>query len=119
MNRHEREVVEHELHASRLDERALDLGGSEVLHGRGDDGKSQWAVLLDPNGAAFGVIPVISEDQAPPRDGAASGDGGTALRSNVAKTNRSISLIGHDVSCAWISTRTGSGSSAHRFKAGS
>ena len=55
-------------------ERALDLGGSEVLHARGDDGRSQWAVLLDPNGAAFGIIPVVSEDEAPPRVDAASRD---------------------------------------------
>ena len=27
------------------------------MHGKDDDGKSQWAVLLDPNGAAFGIIP--------------------------------------------------------------
>src|SRR5210317_753224 len=46
-------------------ERALDLGGSEVLHARGDGGKSQWAVLLDPNGAAFGIVPVLSEDEVP------------------------------------------------------
>ena len=44
-------------------ERALGLGGSEVLHAKGDDGRSQWAVLLDPNGAAFGIIPVVSEDE--------------------------------------------------------
>jgi predicted enzyme related to lactoylglutathione lyase len=36
---------------------ALDLRGSELMHGKDDDGKSQWAVLLDPNGAAFGIIP--------------------------------------------------------------
>ena len=29
-------------------ERALGLGGSELMHGKDDDGKSQWAVLLDP-----------------------------------------------------------------------
>jgi predicted enzyme related to lactoylglutathione lyase len=40
-------------------QRALELGGSELMHGRGEDGESQWAVLLDPNGAAFGVIPAI------------------------------------------------------------
>jgi predicted enzyme related to lactoylglutathione lyase len=45
------------------------------LHGRGDNGKSQWAVLLDPNGAAFGIIPVVSEDEIPPGEGTASGDG--------------------------------------------
>ncbi len=39
--------------------RALDLGGSELMHGKDDDGNSQWAVLLDPNGAAFGIIPVV------------------------------------------------------------
>jgi hypothetical protein len=27
-------------------ERALDLGGSALMHGKDDDGKSQWAVLL-------------------------------------------------------------------------
>ncbi|MGD2109962.1 MAG: VOC family protein [Phycisphaerae bacterium] len=55
-------------------ERALELGASEVLHGRGDDGTSHWAVLLDPNGAAFGLIPVVSEDEAPSREGDASRD---------------------------------------------
>ena len=50
--------------------RALDLGGSELMH----DGKSQWAVLLDPNGAAFGIIPVVSAEAIPPTDGAASWD---------------------------------------------
>ena len=55
-------------------ERALELGGSEALHARGDDGKSQWAVLLDPNGAAFGLIPVVSKDEVPLREGAASRD---------------------------------------------
>lgn len=39
-------------------ETALAHGGRELLHARDDDGHSQWAVLLDPNGAAFGIIPV-------------------------------------------------------------
>jgi len=39
--------------------RALELGGSELMHGRSEDGRSQWAVLVDPMGAAFGVIPVV------------------------------------------------------------
>ncbi len=52
----------------------VELGGSEVVHARGDDGTSQWAVLLDPNGAAFRIIPVVSEDEVPPREGAASRD---------------------------------------------
>lgn len=40
-------------------QRATELGGSVPMHARADDGTSQWAVLLDPNGAAFGVIPVV------------------------------------------------------------
>jgi len=55
-------------------ERALDLGGSELMHGKDDDGKSLWAVLLDPNGAAFGIIPVVSAEAFPPAEGAASCD---------------------------------------------
>jgi len=55
-------------------EYALELGGGEVLHGRADDEKSQWAVLLDPNGAAFGLIPVVSKDEVPSSEGAVSLD---------------------------------------------
>jgi predicted enzyme related to lactoylglutathione lyase len=55
-------------------QRALDLGGSVLMHARGDDGTSQWAVLLDPNGAAFGIIPVVPAEAIPPNDGAAPGD---------------------------------------------
>lgn len=58
-------------------ESALGLGGRELMHGKDDDGNSQWAVLLDPNGAAFGIIPVVSEEEIsahysnPSRDAAA------------------------------------------------
>ncbi len=44
---------------------ALDLGGKELMH----DEKSQWAVLLDPNGAAFGIIPVVPAEAVPPTEG--------------------------------------------------
>jgi predicted enzyme related to lactoylglutathione lyase len=47
-------------------ERALALGGSELMHD--DSGESQWAVLLDPNGAAFGIIPVVSAEAIPPTE---------------------------------------------------
>lgn len=50
--------------------RALELGGTELLHGKDDDGNSQWAVLVDPYGAAFGIIPVVSADEFPPIDDA-------------------------------------------------
>ncbi len=51
-------------------QRALDLGGSVLLHTKDDDGRSQWAVLLDPNGAAFGIIPVVPAEAIPPGDAA-------------------------------------------------
>ncbi len=51
--------------------RALGLGGNELMHAKGDDERSQWAVLLDPNGAAFGIIPVASAEAIPPTDSAA------------------------------------------------
>lgn len=59
--------------------RALELGGSELMHGKDDSGKSQWAVLLDPNGAAFGLIPVVPEEALPPMDGSAPGDAGASV----------------------------------------
>lgn len=46
-------------------ERALTLGGSELIHGKDDNGNSQWAVLADPNGTTFGLIPVVPEDMLP------------------------------------------------------
>jgi len=55
-------------------ERALNLNGSELMHGKDDDGMSQWAVLLDPNGAAFGIIPVVSAEAFPPTEGVSSRD---------------------------------------------
>ncbi len=53
-------------------ERALELNGSELMHGKDDHGASQWAVLLDPNGAAFGIVPVVSAEALPPAEGVAS-----------------------------------------------
>jgi len=38
------------------------------------DEKSRWAVLLDPNGAAFGIIPVVPAEAIHPTEGAASRD---------------------------------------------
>jgi predicted enzyme related to lactoylglutathione lyase len=57
-------------HVATSVERALGLGGSELFHAKDDDGQSQWAVLLDPNGAAFGIIPVVFADANRPTDGA-------------------------------------------------
>ncbi len=38
---------------------AKDMGGQVLMQGTNDEGESQWAVLTDPDGAAFGVIPVV------------------------------------------------------------
>lgn len=48
--------------------RAVELGGTEVMHGKDDDGASQWAVLMDPQGAAFGIMPVVPEEAMPSAD---------------------------------------------------
>ena len=55
--------------------RALELGGSELAHGKDKEGKSQWAVLSDPNGAAFGVIPVVPASAMPAIEDTAAGFG--------------------------------------------
>ncbi len=39
---------------------AINMGGKELMHSKADDGQSQWAVLADQVGAAFGVIPVVA-----------------------------------------------------------
>ena len=52
--------------------RALELGGAELMHGR-HEGKSLWAVLLDRDGAAFGVVPTVPAEAIPPTNGAPMG----------------------------------------------
>ncbi len=64
-------------------ERAIELGGTELMHGRDDGGDSQWAVLVDPNGAAFGVIPVVPA-AAVPRSGEVAGSGPAAPMGRIA-----------------------------------
>ena len=49
-------------------QRALDLGGRVLMHNKDDNGISQWAGLLDPNEAAFGIIPVVPAEEIPPAD---------------------------------------------------
>lgn len=46
-------------------QRALDLGGTALMDARDSDGRSQWAVIRDPNGAAFGLVPVVLTDAMP------------------------------------------------------
>lgn len=48
---------------------AIDKAGKELMHGKNDNGESEWAVLVDPDGAAFGIIPLVpSETDAPQQD---------------------------------------------------
>lgn len=46
-------------------ERAVGRGGRELMHHRDDLGQSEWAVLSDPNGAAFGIIPEVAFEAVP------------------------------------------------------
>lgn len=45
--------------------RAVESGGRELMHHQDTSGNSQWAVLQDPNGAAFGIIPVVPAEALP------------------------------------------------------
>jgi predicted enzyme related to lactoylglutathione lyase len=49
-------------------ERAAALGGSVLMHHQDAEGRSLWAVVADPNGAAFGLIPVVQAEAIPPVD---------------------------------------------------
>lgn len=49
-------------------QRATELGGETLMHSKDKDGKSQWAVLRDPNGAAFGIIPIVPVEATPALD---------------------------------------------------
>lgn len=46
-------------------QRCLELGGKELAHAKDEEGRSQWAVLLDSNGATFGIVPVIPAEMVP------------------------------------------------------
>ncbi len=59
--------------------RAMELGGREEMHHRDENGASQWAVLADPNGAVFGVIPVVPPEAMPAEALEASTDGRAPL----------------------------------------
>ena len=60
-------------------ERAVELGGSALMHTKDEEGNSQWAVLSDPNGAAFGVIPVVPAEAISPGEGSAWPDPGSPV----------------------------------------
>jgi uncharacterized protein len=49
-------------------ERAVARGGQVLMESRDAEGTSQWAVLQDPQGAAFGVVPAADPDALAPTD---------------------------------------------------
>ena len=57
-------------------ERAVESGGAVLMQHADEEGRTQWAVLRDPNGAAFGVIPVVAAEAVPPVDRPESADPG-------------------------------------------
>jgi len=59
--------------------RAVDLGGRELMHGKDDNGESQWAVLRDPNGAAFGIMPVVPAEAIPVPDDSAAHEASSSM----------------------------------------
>jgi len=56
--------------------RAAALGGKVLMHHQDARGQSLWAVLLDPNGAAFGLVPVVPQEAMPPEAGDVEGPAG-------------------------------------------
>ena len=49
-------------------ETAVARGGRELWHHKDDRGRSQWAVLSDPDGAAFGIVPEVAPEAVPPME---------------------------------------------------
>ena len=49
-------------------QRAVDLGGSVLMQAEEGEAGGPWAVLLDPNQAAFGIIPVLPPEVCRPSD---------------------------------------------------
>jgi len=47
-------------------DRAVALGGTELFHGKDETGNSLWAGVQDPNGAVFGLIPIVASEHLPP-----------------------------------------------------
>lgn len=68
--------------------RAVERGAEELLHGRSEAGESQWAVLRDPFGAAFGLIPASPAGTPAPSDAPRTGPdrGGCILQISLATT---------------------------------
>ena len=56
-------------------DRSLALGGRELMSGKDDEGNMLWAGVLDPDGAAFGLIPVVGADQFSAPEGELTGEG--------------------------------------------
>lgn len=60
-------------------QRAVDLGGSVLMQAEEGEAGGPWAVLLDPNQAAFGIIPVLPPEAMAQHGGAPSPDAATPV----------------------------------------
>jgi predicted enzyme related to lactoylglutathione lyase len=60
-------------------QRAVDLGGSVLMQAKAGDEGNPWAVLLDPNQAAFGIIRVVTPEAKAQHGGAPSSDAATPV----------------------------------------
>jgi uncharacterized protein len=56
-------------------ERAVTGGGTLLMESRTADGTSEWAVLRDPDGAAFGILQVVPPEALPSGDAVAAAAG--------------------------------------------
>ncbi|MEL7023555.1 MAG: VOC family protein [Pseudomonadota bacterium] len=74
-------------------ERALELGGKELMHGKDDDGNSLWACVADPTGNAFGLIPVVTSEQLPPHEAGAPAPGRIAWMDLTVDDAESVSAF--------------------------
>jgi uncharacterized protein len=58
---------------------ALEIGGCLLMDSKDSDGATEWAVLQDPNDAAFGIISVIPQGATPEAEGGTSADTGSPI----------------------------------------
>lgn len=82
-------------------ERAVRGGGRELMHHKNDLGESQWAVLVDPNGAAFGIIPVVAPEGTP------SGEGGRIAWLDLTVANAAETLAFYQDVVGWSAQEVG------------
>lgn len=97
--------------------RALDRGAVELLHARSEEGQSQWSVLQDPFGAAFGLIPAPPVGTPAPSDAPLAGPdrGGCILSISLATAALSEAVDFYAAVVGWSARSRPDGASLHRW----